>query len=95
MCFFQKPFSGKYKDEMNRLIEELKQIGKKEDFLSERPGGLFDRECRHVRTREIGERIFEIGGADTMEWTIKKISKACGKDLGAHLEACWARIGDF
>ena len=95
MWFFSKPFPRQNNDEMNRFMDELEQIGKKEDFLSERPGGPFDRECRHIRTREIGQRIFDIGGADAMEWTIKKISKKSGKDLAAHLEACWYRIGNF
>jgi hypothetical protein len=30
-----------------------------------------------------------------MEWAVKKISKRSGKDLAAHLEACWFRIGNF
>ena len=93
--FSRKPFSGKYNEEMDRLLAELAQIGQREDFLSERPGGQFDRECRHIRTREIGQRIFDFGGADSMEWVIKKISKKSGKDLAAHLEACWYRIGNF
>ena len=95
MWFFSKPFPRQNGDEMNRLMDELIQIGQKEDFLSERPGGQFDRECRHIRTREIGQRIFDFGGADSMEWVIKKINKKCGKDLGAHLEACWNRFGNF
>ena len=95
MWFFSKPFPRQNGDEMNRLMEELIQIGQKEDFLSERPGGQFDRECRHIRTREIGQRIFDFGGTDSMEWVIIKINKKCGKDLGAHLEACWNRIGNF
>ena len=95
MWFFSKPFPRQNGDEMNRLMDELIQIGQKEDFLSERPGGQFDRECRHIRTRENGQRIFDFGGADSMEWVIKKINKKCGKDLGAHLEACWNRIGNF
>ena len=95
MWFFSKPFPRQNGDEMNRLMDELIQIGQKEDFLSERPGGQFDRECRHIRTREIGQRIFDFGGADSMEWVFKKINKKCGKDLGAHLEAYWNRIGNF
>ena len=95
MWFFSRPFPGQYKDEMNRLMEELVQIGQKEDYLSERPGGQFDRECRHIRTREIGQRIYDIAGANAMEWVIKKLTKKIGKDLAAHLESCWFRIGDF
>ena len=95
MCFFRKPFPRQNTDEVNRLMEELTKIAKTDDFLSERPGGLFDRECRHIRTREIGTRIYEFGGADSMEWVIKKIAKKSGKDMAAHLEACWNGIGDF
>ena len=95
MCLFSKPFPRQNTDEINRFIDELVQIGQKDDFLSERPGGQFDRECRHIRTREIGQRIYEIGGADAMEWVIKKVTKKTDKTLGAHLESCWFRIGDF
>lgn len=95
MWFFSKPFPRQNSEEMNRFQDELARIAKEDDFLSERPGGQFDRECRHIRTREIGERIYEFGGAASMEWIIKKISKRCGKDMAAHLEACWNRIGDF
>ena len=95
MWFFSKPFPRQNGDEMNRLLKELAQIARTDDFLSERPGGPFDRECRHIRTREIGERIYEFGTANSMEWVVKKIAKSCGKDLAAHLEACWRGIGDF
>ena len=30
-----------------------------------------------------------------MEWVIKKLTKRIGKDMAAHLEACWYRIGNF
>lgn len=95
MWLFGKPFSNQYKDEVNRLMDELARIAKEDDFLSERPGNPFDRECRHIRAREIGQRLFDIGKADTMEWVIKKLTKRIGKDMAAHLEACWYRIGNF
>ena len=95
MWFFSKPFPRQNSDEMSRFLEELIQIGRKDDYLSERPGGQFDRECRHIRTREIGQRIYDFGGAESMEWAMKKISKKIGKELTAHLEACWFRIGNF
>lgn len=93
------PFSSgiprEHKDEVNRLINELVDIGKREDFLSEHPGGPFDRYCRHARAREIGERIHEIGAEELMEKIVKKISKKCDKTAAAHLESCWFRIGKF
>ena len=93
--FFSKPFPRKFSDEMNKYIDELEKIAKEDDFLSERPIGPFDRDCRHIRAREIGQRIFDIGGAEAMEWMIKKISKKSGKDMAAHLEYCWYQIGNF
>jgi hypothetical protein len=93
MCFFRKKFPSKYNDEVSRLTDLLETVGKKEGFLSERPGGLFDKNCRSVQAREIGERFFEIGGVPLMEDRVKKISKKLGKELGAHLEASWRDVG--
>ncbi len=95
MCFFHSLYPSQYKDEVNRLTDELYQIGKADDFLSVHPGGYFDQNCRHVRAREIGTRFMEIGGIPLMEKTVKKVSKKNGKDIGAHLESCWTRIGNF
>ena len=93
--FLRKPFPNSAAAEMNGYVGELIEIGRRDDFLSERPGGSFDRDCRHIRTREIGQRIFEIGGADAMEWTVNQVAKALTPSLGDHLEAAWARIGNF
>ena len=93
MCFFHKTYPSQNKKEVEVLARELIQIGLKEDFLSERSGGLFDRNCRHARAREIGERFFAIGGVPLMEDILKKISKKCGKDSASHLEACWRAVG--
>ena len=93
--FLRRPFPRSAADEMNGCLEELIAIGRHDDFLSERPGGQFDRDCRHIRTREIGGRIFAIGGADAMEWMVDQVAKRLTPALGAHLEAAWSRIGDF
>ncbi len=93
--FLRKPFPNSAAAEMNGYVDELIEIGRHDDFLSERPGGPFDRDCRHIRAREIGQRIFEIGGADAMEWTVGKVSKALTPSLGDHLEAAWSRVGNF
>ncbi len=93
MCFFRKSYPSQFKNEVERLTQDLIQIGNKEDFLSERSGGPFDQNCRNVRAREIGERFFTIGGIPLMEETVKKISKKCSKESASHLEACWRLIG--
>lgn len=95
MFFFNRGYPSKYKQEVDQLTDELIQIGNTDDFLSERPGGQFDSQCRHVRARKIGERMNEIGDIRLMESLVKRISKRCGKPVGSHLEACWFRIGKF
>ncbi|MGH8069914.1 MAG: tetratricopeptide repeat protein, partial [Candidatus Entotheonellia bacterium] len=48
-------------DVLHALINEVVQIGYRERFLSARPGGSFDEDNRHIRTREIGALIAKIG----------------------------------
>ncbi|NMA12303.1 MAG: hypothetical protein GX933_03835 [Chloroflexi bacterium] len=95
MCFFRK-YPAEFKAEVERLSADLLRIGNVEDFLPERPGGIFDQDCRHIRAREIGQRFYEIGGIPLMEDRVKWIAKKSGKNLGAHLEACWRSVaGQF
>lgn len=92
---FTSNYPSKYRDEVKRLTSELIEIGKRNDFLSEHPGGEFDSQCRHARARQIGMRLNEIGDIALMESICKKVSKKCGKDIAAHLEFCWLRVGKF
>ena len=93
--FLKPPFPSELKPEVDRLIEELNTIGKKEGFLSERPNPGFNNQCRHIRTREIGKRFNEIGGLPMLEMAHYKIHKQLGKSLADHLEFAWAEIGDW
>ena len=88
-----KPYPGHAKQEVERLLDELVRIGKTDDFLSERPGGGFNRDCRHIRTREIGQRLDEIGGLPLMEYANRRVRRKLGKNLSWHLEAAWKDIG--
>lgn len=92
---FIKPYPSHARQEVDRLIDELVRIGKTEDFLSERPGGSFNRDCRHIRSRGIGTRLNEIGGLALMEYANRRIRRKLGKNLSWHLEACWRDIGDW
>ena len=58
--FFSKPFPRKFSDEMNKYIDELEKIAKEDDFLSERPIGPFDRDCRHIRAHYVCRMIYFI-----------------------------------
>ncbi len=81
--------------EVQRLTEDLYRIGQLEDFLSERPGGSFNAQCRNIRAREIGVRINEIGGFELMEQVYKKVRKRLGQQLATHLSYSWDGIGKW
>ena len=54
------------KSEVKQMIEQLVQIGRKDDFISLAPGGPFDHQYHHREAKAIGRRIYEIGGIDLM-----------------------------
>lgn len=83
------------KKEVAELTSELIRIGIKEDFLSERPGGLFNAQCHHRRTREIGTRLNNIAGYPLMWQVFSKVRRKVGKQLGEHLEYAWSDIGEW
>jgi len=89
----KRPYPSAQGPEVKRLLDELFKIGRQDDFLSERPGGAFNAQCRHIRAREIGQRMNEIGGMTLMEYAHNRIRRKLGKEIGAHLEYAWAEIG--
>lgn len=90
-----KPYPAHAQQEVQRFLDELVRIGKTEDFLSERPGGSFNRESRHIRARDIGRRLNEIGGLALMEYANRYVRRKLGKNLSWHLEAAWKDIGQW
>ena len=100
MGFFDSLFGPKlYRShdriEVERLTNELIEIGIKEDFLSEHPGGGYNIQCRHVRTRDIGKRLSEMGGLNLMNWAFAKVRKKAGKVAASHLEYAWEDVGEW
>jgi hypothetical protein len=100
MSFLESLFGNslypvKDRHEVERLVDELINIGIKEDYLSEHPGGGYNIQCRHVRTREIGKRLSEIGGLKLMIWVYEKVKKRAGKVPGSHLEYAWESVGEW
>jgi hypothetical protein len=92
---FNKPYPDHAKQDVERLLDELVRIGKTDDFLSERPGAGFNRDCRNIRAREIGKRLDEIGGIALMEYANRQVRRKLGKNLSWHLEAAWKDIGKW
>lgn len=100
MGFFQslfgrRPYPADRKEEVERMIADLVRIGKVDDFLSERPGGPFNAQCRHVRAREIGSRLNEIGNTELMEFAHRQVKKSLGENLATHLSYAWTDIGKW
>ncbi len=91
----KRPYPSAQKNEVERLIENLIRIGQTEDFLSERPGGSFNAQCRHAGAREIGARLEAIGGFELMEYVLKRVRKKLGSNLAAHLSYAWTDIGKW
>lgn len=89
------PFPARQRDEVDRLLNELIQIGKMEDFLSERPGGAFNIQSRHNRAIQIGRRLDEIGGLPMMEYARRRVRRNLGVQLASHLDYCWEGIGKW
>jgi hypothetical protein len=86
--------SGK-RAEVEKMLAELYRIGQAEDFLSEHPGAAFNKDCRHIRTRQIGARLDELGGINLMGYIHRKVKRKLGKMLGEHLEAAWDHVGPW
>lgn len=83
------------KKEVDGYIRELIQIGIKEDYLSERPGGSYNGQCHHRRTREIGEKLNTMAGVDLLWLVYFRVKKKVGKQLSDHLEYAWSGIGKW
>lgn len=89
------PVPRQHRQEYDRLYQELLRIGEREDYLSERPGGTYNMQCRHIRTREIGKRLHDLGGVLLMDFAVRKVKRKLGKALSAHLEYAWTEVGDW
>ncbi len=81
------------KAEVDELIAELIQIGQKEDFLSEYPGGAYNGDRRHLRTRNIGRKLDQIGGLGLMMLARQRVKRKLGATMAEHLDYAWTDVG--
>ena len=93
--FGPRLYPANERSEVEKLVEELIRIGIKEDYLSEHPGAGYNIQCRHVRAREIGKRLSDIGGLKLMNWAFLKVKKKAGKIPASHLEYAWENVGEW
>lgn len=84
--------------EVDNLVAELVKIGQVDDYLSERPGAGFDGQCHHIRSRQIGRRLHDLGGLELMQAVHRVLRRKMGKQgktLVSHLDYCWNEIGQW
>lgn len=93
--FTSMPARPEKRPEVEHLLEELIQIGKNDDYLSERPGSGFNVQCRHIRAIEIGKRLNDLGGLKLMEWARFKVKRKLKAQIASHLDYAWDRVGDY
>jgi hypothetical protein len=84
-----------YREEAEKLIVELLEIGKKDDYLSERPGGQFNGQCHNIRARQIGRRLNEMGGLDLMQAARERVRRKLKMNMASHLDYAWSDIGQW
>lgn len=92
---FNPPYPRSEKQTVDQLIDELLAIGKNDDFLSERPGGHFNGHCRHIRAREIGKQLDQLGGFQLMEFVYERVRRKLGNQLADHLDFAWFDVGHW
>lgn len=92
---FNPPYPRGEKQAVDQLISELLKIGETEDFLSEYPGGHFNRRCRHIRAREIGQKLNDLGGYALMEFVYERVRKKLGSQLADHLDFAWFDVAHW
>jgi hypothetical protein len=92
---FSKPYPSEKAPEVQKHIEELVRIAKNEDFLAERHQPGYNSQFRHVRARQIGHRLDEIGGLELMEYVQRQVKRKTSKSLAEHLEYCWDEVGKW
>lgn len=76
------------------LIAELVEIGRTCGFISA-PGGNFDDNGYHIRTRQIGMQLDKIGGMELMQAAYYRVVAILGPVAGRSLEIAWGYIGNW
>ena len=93
--FFQNPIPAMRSNPSSACSTSYTALAGRMIFFPSGPERAFNRECRNIRAREIGQRLDEIGGLALMEYANRQVRKKLGKNLSWHLEAAWKDIGKW
>jgi hypothetical protein len=80
--------------DIDKFVNELIEIGKNTDFISF-SSDAFDKHGYHIRTREIGKELHEIGGISLMQAVFYRVLNHIGPHTCRALEFAWSYIGDW
>jgi hypothetical protein len=81
--------------EADLLTTELIQIGKGCPFVSSNKSVEFNTNGQHVRAREIGQRLSELGGKNLMLAVHYRVRLATSGERARELECAWDYIGGW
>ncbi|MGD2247936.1 MAG: hypothetical protein PVF58_05985 [Candidatus Methanofastidiosia archaeon] len=94
-CIEKKVYNGlNLEPGVSALIDELVEIGKTCGFIST-PGGNFNGNGHHIRTREIGMQLDNMGGMELMQVAYYTVARVLGPVAGRSLEVAWGYIGNW
>ncbi|HEX4348135.1 MAG TPA: hypothetical protein VHZ73_11210 [Vicinamibacterales bacterium] len=79
------------RSEFELLVEELNEIAIGEGFLSLKPGPRFNENGRNIRVRQVGRRLYALGGKELMRRAFQRIDVP----KSAQLQAAWDGIGEW
>jgi len=82
-------------NEVDSLIQELVQIGSRERYISEKPGGLYNCNKHNIRARNIGYRLYSLGGHNLMLYAYYRVGFSLDNQIRGDLEYAWHNIGEW
>ena len=80
-------------EQVDALVEELKEIAVRDSFLSGKAGGKYNDQCRHIRAEEMGVTLNEKGGKKLMQAGWYRIRHELGAATARELEYVWSGVG--
>lgn len=77
------------------LTVELFGISRGRGFISSTPGADFDARGYHIRARQIGALLDQVGGLQVMRAAAEELRRTCGDLASGELACIWDGVGDW
>lgn len=89
-----RPSLASHQPQIKSMMEELKKIAYSDGFIGE-DGIQFDSLSRHIRTREIGIQLYQLGGHRLMQAVWGNLQSSLNEKEQADLMLNWKEIGGW